>query len=72
MGTVLARYGVQAAFVLQVCVLFGIALFPLLLRERKGERLLPWSRGQPNRSEDERPTESLADLAKRLAGAFRS
>lgn len=46
MGTVLARFGVQAAFVLEVFVLLAIALFPLLIREKEGERLLPWTEGE--------------------------
>jgi PAT family beta-lactamase induction signal transducer AmpG len=72
MGTVLAIYGVQAAFILQVSVLFGIALFPLLIRERAGERLLPWSAGEANRAPGETTTESIGDLASNLYGAFRS
>jgi PAT family beta-lactamase induction signal transducer AmpG len=72
MGTVLATWGIEAAFILQVSVLLLIALFPLLLRERSGERLLPWTRGEPNRREDEAPSETVADLTRKLIGAFRA
>jgi len=70
MGTVLARYGVQTAFVLQAAVLLLILCFPLLLRERAGEKLLPWTRGKAVQAEGERRTTSLRDLARNLAAAF--
>ncbi len=72
MGMVLAAYGVQAAFVLQVSVLMGIAAFPLLLRERAGERLLPWSRGEASREEGEATTSSSRVLVRQLFSAFAS
>jgi len=46
MATVMASHGLRAALCLQVSVLGLIFLLPLLLRERPGERLLPWSSGQ--------------------------
>ena len=55
MGLVLASFGVRAAFALEVMVLFGIVLFPLLIREREGDRLLPWSKDDAARPrEDDR------------------
>lgn len=72
MGTVLAHFGLQAAFVVQVSVLLAVALFPLLIREREGERLLPWTSGEANLHDGEDTTESFWALVKKLAGAFRS
>lgn len=46
LGLVLAVAGIRTAMFVQVSILLGIMLFPLLLRERPGERLLPWTRGQ--------------------------
>ena len=46
MATVMASFGLRSALVLQVSVLALIFLLPLLLRERPGERLLPWTQGQ--------------------------
>ena len=45
MATVMASYGLRAALCVQVSVLGLIFLLPLLLRERPGERLLPWTAG---------------------------
>lgn len=72
MGTVLGRFGIQAAFILQAGVLLAIALFPLLLKERAGDRLLPWSRGG-NAGDDASPSsegESMAVIVKGLVRAF--
>ena len=41
----LSKYGLGSAFfVMSLCVA-GIMLIPILLRERRGEKLLPWSEG---------------------------
>jgi PAT family beta-lactamase induction signal transducer AmpG len=72
MGTVLAHFGLQAAFMLQVSVLFAVALFPLLIRERLGERLMPWSKGEANLHESGSTTESFLALIRKLTAAFRT
>jgi PAT family beta-lactamase induction signal transducer AmpG len=70
MGTVLAHFGIEAAFTLQVTVLFLIALFPLLFRERAGEKLLPWTPGEANIRADEVPDASVRELTRNLWRAF--
>jgi len=70
MGTVLGRFGIHAAFVLQAGVLLAIALFPLLLRERAGDRLLPWSRGGSEGSDALPESEGFAVLIGNLWRAF--
>lgn len=70
LGTVLARHGVPTAFAVEVSVLFLIALFPLLLREREGERLLPWTRGEAQGTDTEPHGTSLMQILKKLFRAF--
>lgn len=72
MGTVLARFGVQTAFVLQGMVLFSILCLPLFLRERRGEKFLPWTRGESVRVGNETQITSVRALAGGLAQAFRN
>lgn len=72
MGIVLARFGVQAAFLLQGSVLFAILCFPLFLRERAGEKLLPWTKGAAVRAPGEEVTQSVGDLVRKLRNAFRT
>lgn len=76
MGKVLANYGLQAAFILQVSVLLAIVCFPLFLRERPGDRWLPFSKdpdepGTAARHGSERRA-NLMDLVRRLLSAFRA
>jgi PAT family beta-lactamase induction signal transducer AmpG len=70
MGTVLGRFGIQAAFVLQASVLLAIALFPLLLRERSGDRFLPWSRGGSEGDAATPKSEGFAVIIRSLLRAF--
>ncbi|MFT7668459.1 MAG: PAT family beta-lactamase induction signal transducer AmpG [Planctomycetota bacterium] len=72
LGTVLARFGLQAAFAVEVVVLFGIALFPLLIREREGERLLPWTAGEAQGLVEGEGTTSLLQIMRNLWKAFSS
>ena len=72
MGAVLGLYGLQAAFTLQISVLFAIVLFPLLIRERQGEKLLPWTAGEARMEEGEESTESFLELIRNLWGAFQN
>jgi MFS transporter, PAT family, beta-lactamase induction signal transducer AmpG len=44
----LNHYGFDAAFLVISVGVMLIFLFPLFLRERPGERLLPWTKGQPS------------------------
>jgi MFS transporter, PAT family, beta-lactamase induction signal transducer AmpG len=72
LGTVLARFGLQAAFAVEVTVLFGIALFPLLIRERAGERLLPWTKGEAQGLTEGEGTTGFLQIFKNLKEAFSS
>ena len=45
-GVAIARMGPMAAYLLSASFIAAISVFVLFLRERSGERLLPWSPGQ--------------------------
>lgn len=45
-GSVIARFGFNAGMQVQAVVILLIMLLPLLLRERAGEKLFPWSSGE--------------------------
>lgn len=47
LAKVMGAYGLRMAMAVQAAVLFMIIMLPLLLRERHGEKLLPWTKGQP-------------------------
>lgn len=64
-GAFLSRFvtdGMSIAFTIQIAMLVVILLFPLLLRERTGEKLLPWTKG----SIQLKPSEALADSTIKL------
>ncbi len=71
MAQVMAAWGLQAAVLLQLVLLLGIMLLPLLVLERAGEKRFPWSRGKANEagqgSSLRNPMEVVKDLAKGLA-----
>ncbi len=45
MGTIVAVGGLRVGFVVIAVVVAFVMLFPLLIRERRSERLLPWTQG---------------------------
>ncbi len=71
-GGALLAYGVKSAVVLEISLLIAIAMCPLLLRERRGDELLPGRR----RRDDLRvltaaaPPPSIAALLSQLRHAF--
>ena len=60
----------NTVFVVQVVMLVLISLFPLLLRERAGERLLPWTRGAVQSQSASVVSTSMMILFRRLGRAF--
>jgi len=74
MATVMASFGLRSALVLQVSVLGAIFLLPLLLRERPGERLMPWTAGQANPVSTSQRAQSVGAVFRSLlrAMSFRS
>ena len=58
-----------ALVVLSTCV-FAIMLLPLFIRERPGEKLLPWTKGASQLKEDEQHARSTALLFSQIKRAF--
>ena len=69
-GFVLAAVGLKGTLVLQVVLLLLIMLFPLLIRERPGERLFPWSPGGGTEEVQAEETQSTSGLVRDLGRAF--
>jgi PAT family beta-lactamase induction signal transducer AmpG len=70
LGWVLASFDMRAALMVQAIILMVIMLFPLLLREHPGERLLPWSVGEPAAETIAISNASTWQLLTNLARAF--
>lgn len=78
-SVILADYGLRHAILLQVGLLIGVMMFPLMLVERTGEKRFPWSRGEAQGDDDAKVNrrsmfEILRDLKKgfsvRASGLF--
>ncbi len=61
---------VPLAFFVLAGIVFLIMQLPLLIRERKGEKLLPWTSGSNQLEESEKPAGSLQELFLLLRSAF--
>lgn len=70
LAKVMGAYGLRAALVVQAGVLFLIMLLPLLLRERAGEKLLPWTKGRAMSANPEEGNVNVRQLLKHLKKAF--
>ncbi|MDG1898966.1 MAG: MFS transporter, partial [Phycisphaerales bacterium] len=70
LSRVLTSEGLAGVFMWQIVILSGIMLLPLLLRERSGERLLPWTKGSIQLQPGEVLSKSALMLFRRLGKAF--
>jgi PAT family beta-lactamase induction signal transducer AmpG len=70
LGTIAGYFGLRAAILVQVLILLGIMLLPLLHTERVGERVFPWSPGDRQLGEGEEVAEGLQDGFGSLLRAF--
>lgn len=70
LSRVLTSSGLVGVFTWQIVILSAIMLLPLLLRERPGERLLPWTKGSMQLKPSEALSDSVAVLFRRLGKAF--
>ena len=43
LGTIISYTGIRGALIVQIPILLAIMMVPLYVRERPGEKLLPWS-----------------------------
>ncbi len=71
-GAIMADAGLRMAIAIQVLMVLAIMLIPLLVRERPGEKLFPWSAGGVSDAVESERAHSLGELAANLAGAFRA
>jgi len=62
---------VQLAMVMLGLCVFLIMLLPLFLRERPGEKLLPWTKGSSQLSEEDKHVGSAVELGRALVRAFK-
>lgn len=73
-GAFLSRFvnedGLGIAFAIQVGMLAVIMLFPLLIRERAGEKLFPWSSGKEQLAPESQMAQSVMQLFGYLKQAF--
>lgn len=69
-GIVLSEYGFSPAVLLIAGLLALIMLFPLLLRERPGERLLPWTLGRASQTAVQLQLNDLRSIVRGLFQAF--
>ena len=73
-GIVLAyimdAWGMKGAICAQSLVLCVIMLLPIVFRERRGEKLLPWTKGKPMGTENQETVESAGMFFKYIRKAF--
>ena len=70
LGMLIGPLGMAATMAVQATLLASIMLLPLLLRERPGERLLPWTRGAASEQAERLEERSFASLVLDLLRAF--
>ena len=70
LSRVLVHSGFDTVFLVQIGMLVFISLFPLLLLERPGERLFPWTAGSAQSNSSDVISQSMLLLFRRLGKAF--
>lgn len=69
-GKIFPGTSFQTAIIIMTVLLLTIMLFPLLLRERPGEKLLPWTKGKAILSKEQAGASSFKQLFGLLLKAF--
>lgn len=71
LGTLLVKTSVTTAVLFQTCLIIAVIVFPILFRERTGEKLLPWSKGKSMLPDSIQPVRNplliIKDLVKGLS-----
>ena len=70
LSQMVAEDGLSIAFTIQVFMLAAIMLFPLCLRERAGEKLLPWTKGSVQLQSNQQLANNVHQLFGFLKRAF--
>ncbi len=69
-GGLLFSHGIHMALMVQGCLMLLLMCLPLFLRERRGEKWLPWTRGEIQPEVTALQPKSLGELFKNLGIAF--
>lgn len=69
-GGCLLKYGMRSAILLEILLLCLIAAVPILLRERRGDSLFPWTRRRSDAETAKHPTTSFGVVLGQLRDAF--
>ena len=67
---VMGHWGMRMAIIVQSGMLCLIMLLPLLFLERKGEKMLPWTKGKAMGLDEQESVDSTRELLKLLRKAF--
>ena len=70
-GALLARYNLSVALLFVAAIIAIISLFIALTRERSGEKLLPWSNGEPSQEALDRHSGNWRDIFSHLSTTMR-
>ena len=71
LGTIIGFIGIKGAILLQIPILLAIMMIPLLMTERPGEKLFPWSEDKDNEISDEvDETKNFKEIVSNVKTAF--
>ena len=71
LGTIIGFVGIKGAILLQIPILLAIMMVPLLMTERPGEKLFPWSEAKDiEMSEEVDETKNFKEIVSNVKTAF--
>ena len=70
MGTMLVKTSLNTTVLFQTGLVLAVMIFPLIFRERKGEKLLPWTKGKSMLSGDIATVRNPLSVVKNLLKGF--
>ena len=70
MGTILVSQGLNFTIIIQTVLILLVMLFPLFIRERSGEKLLPWTKGETVSNDNTQSTMNPIDVFRNIKKAF--
>lgn len=69
-GVLLSKFGIPTTMLLTAVLIGLLTLFPILLRERIGERLLPFTKGEASKESLELQMKSWSEIGEKLFAAI--
>ena len=70
MGTILVKTSLNTTVIFQTGLVLAVMIFPLIFRERKGEKLLPWTKGKSMLASDIAAVRNPLSVLKNLLQGF--